>query len=115
MLIGAPLEERQVLIVDDVITAGTAIREALGLIHAGGGRVAGIVVALDRQEMLGEAGAATDRRSAAQAVAAETGVPVIAVANLHDLLAFAGESAELVTHRDRLLAYRASYGSGSSD
>ena len=115
MLIGAPLEERRVLIVDDVITAGTAIREALGLIQAGGGRVAGIVVALDRQEMLGEAGTTTDRRSAAQAVAAEAGVPVIAVANLHDLLAFAGESAELVTHRDRLLAYRASYGSGSSN
>ena len=113
MLIGAPLEERQVLIVDDVITAGTAIREALGLIRAGGGQVAGIVVALDRQETLGEAGTASDRRSAAQAVAAEAGVPVIAVANLHDLLAFAGESAELVTHRDRLLAYRASYGSGS--
>ena len=113
MLIGAPLEEQRVLIVDDVITAGTAIREALGLIQAGGGRAAGIVVALDRQEILGEAGATTDHRSAAQAVAVETGVPVIAVANLHDLLAFAGESAELVTHRDRLLAYRASYGSGS--
>ena len=115
MLIGAPLEERRVLIVDDVITAGTAIREALALIQAGGGRVAGIVVALDRQEVLGEAEAATDRRSAAQAVAVETGAPVIAVANLHDLLAFAGESAELVTHRDRLLAYRASYGSGPSN
>jgi orotate phosphoribosyltransferase len=115
MLIGAPLEERRVLIVDDVITAGTAIREALGLIQAGGGVAAGIVVALDRQEMLGEAGTIVDRRSAAQAVAAETGVPVVAIANLHDLLAFAGESAELVTHRDRLLAYRASYGSGPSD
>jgi len=115
-LIGASLEERRVLIVDDVITAGTAIREALGLIQAGGGVVAGIVVALDRQEVLGEAGDTPEtRRSAAQAVAAETGVPVIAVANLHDLLAFAGESAELVTHRDRLLAYRASYGSGSSN
>ena len=114
MLIGAPLEERRVLIVDDVITAGTAIREALTLIQAGGGNVAGIVVALDRQEVLGEAGGAAEtRRSAAQSVAAETGVPVIAVANLHDLLAFAGESAELVNHRDRLLAYRASYGSGS--
>lgn len=118
MLIGAPLEERRVLIVDDVITAGTAIREALGLIQGGGGRVAGIVVALDRQETIGEtgpgeAGTPTNRRSAAQAVAEETGVPVIAVANLHDLLAFAGESAELVTHRDHLLAYRASYGSGS--
>lgn len=116
MLIGASLEEHRVLIVDDVITAGTAIREALGLIQAGGGSVAGIVVALDRQEVLGEAGGAPEtRRSAAQSVAAETGVPVIAVANLHDLLAFAGESAELVTHRDRLLAYRASYGSGSSN
>ena len=112
MLIGAPLEDRKVLIVDDVITAGTAIREALALILAGGGRVAGIVVALDRQEVLGEGGA---RLSAAQSVAAETGAPVVAVANLHDLLAFAGESAELVSHRDRLLAYRASYGSGPSD
>ena len=115
MLIGAPLEDRKVLIVDDVITAGTAIREALGLIHAGGGKPAGIVVALDRQEVLGEPGASGPRRSAAQSVAVETGVPVVAVANLHDLLAFAGESAELVSHRDRLLAYRASYGSGPTD
>lgn len=115
LLIGAPLEERRVLIVDDVITAGTAIREALGLIHAGGGQPAGIVVALDRQEVLGDAGAGGPRHSAAQAVAAETGVPVVAVANLHDLLAFAGETAELVSHRDRLLAYRASYGSAPTD
>ncbi|RZA29873.1 MAG: hypothetical protein EOP92_36075, partial [Lysobacteraceae bacterium] len=49
-----PLEDRQVLIVDDVITAGTAIREALALISSGGGQVAGIVVALDRQEFLGD-------------------------------------------------------------
>ncbi|RYZ74217.1 MAG: orotate phosphoribosyltransferase [Lysobacteraceae bacterium] len=112
-LIGAPMEERNVLIVDDVITAGTAIREAVALIVASGGRVAGIVVALDRQEVIGDpATAGGPRLSAAQAVAAETGAPVVAVANLHDLLAFAGESAELVSHRDHLLAYRASYGSG---
>ena len=110
-LIGAPLHGRRVLIVDDVITAGTAIREALGLIREGGGVPAGIVVALDRQEILDETDPA--RRSAAQAVAAETGVPVIAVANLHDLLAFAGENAELVGHREQLLAYRARYGSGA--
>lgn len=116
LLIGAPLADRRVLVVDDVITAGTAIREALGLIRAGGGTPAGIVVALDRQEVMGDAQAGESaRRSAAQAVAEETGVPVIAVANLHDLLAFAGESAELVQHRDRLLAYRASYGSAHSD
>ncbi len=119
-LIGAPLEGRQVLVVDDVITAGTAIREALALIQDGGGQVTGIAVALDRQEVMGEARPASDgppppRLSAAQSVARETGVPVIAVANLHDLLAFAGETAELVSHRERLLAYRASYGSGPSD
>jgi orotate phosphoribosyltransferase len=110
-LIGAPLDGRRVLIVDDVITAGTAIREALGLIRDGGGVPAGIVVALDRQEVLDESDGA--KRSAAQAVAAETGVPVIAVANLHDLLAFAGENAELVGHREQLLAYRARYGSSA--
>jgi orotate phosphoribosyltransferase len=110
-LIGAPLEGRRVLVVDDVITAGTAIREALGLIRDGGGVPAGIVVALDRQEILDERDG--DRHSAAQAVAAETGVPVIAVASLHDLLAFAGENAELVGHRDQLLAYRARYGTAT--
>jgi orotate phosphoribosyltransferase len=116
MLIGAPLEDRRVLIVDDVITAGTAVREAVGLIQAGGGTLAGIVVALDRQELLGAAdGAPAGRHSAAQRIAADTGAPVVAVANLHDLLAFAGESADLVAHRERLLAYRASYGSGPSD
>ncbi len=117
LLIGAPLEDRRVLIVDDVITAGTAIREALGLIRAGGGTPAGIVVALDRQEVLGDPvpGDGTPRRSAAQAVAEETGVPVVAVASLHDLLDFAGESADLVQHRADLLAYRARYGSAHQD
>ncbi len=115
-LIGAPLEGRRVLIVDDVITAGTAIREALELIGAGGGTIAGIVIALDRQEVLARpSDAGAPRISAAQALAAESGVPVIAVANLQDLLAFAAESADLVSHRDRLLAYRASYGSATAD
>ena len=116
-LIGAPMAGRQVLIVDDVITAGTAIREALALIGDAGGTPAGIVVALDRQEVLVESRLREDdpeRRSAAQSVAAETGVPVIAVASLHDLLAFAGENAELVGHREQLLAYRARYGSAAA-
>ena len=110
-LIGAPLEGQRVLIVDDVITAGTAIREALAIIRDGGGIPAGIAIALDRQERVQEADMQEDsRRSAAQSVAAEQGLPVIAVATLSDLLAFAGESAELVGHRDALLAYRARYG-----
>jgi orotate phosphoribosyltransferase len=105
-LIGAPLAGRRVLIVDDVITAGTAIREALAQIREAGGVPAGIAIALDRQEIAGE-GASL---SAAQAVTAEAGIPVIAVAGLADLLAFVGESAELSVQREHLLAYRARYG-----
>ncbi len=105
-LIGAPLAGRRVLVVDDVITAGTAIREALGIIAGAGASVAGIVVALDRQEVAGEA----DRRSAAQAVSAEAGVPVLAVAGLADLLAFAAGNEKLATYHAPLLAYRARYG-----
>lgn len=107
-LIGAPLKGRRVLIVDDVITAGTAIREALGLIREAGGETAGIVIALDRQEAVDPA---TSRRSAAQTVAADHDLPVIAVATLGDLLAFAGGRAELSEQRERLLAYRQAYGS----
>lgn len=110
-LIGAPLDERRVLIVDDVITAGTAIGQALALITEAGGRPAGVAVALDRQEAVREDG---ERQSAAQRVSAETGVPVIAVATLSDLLALAGENAELVAHREQLLAYRARYGSAAT-
>ena len=105
-LIGAPLAGRRVLIVDDVITAGTAIREALALIRDAGGVPAGIVIALDRQEVAPDGGGL----SAAEAVTAETGIPVIAVAGLDDLLAFVGESTELHDQRARLEAYRARYG-----
>lgn len=105
-LIGAPLAGKRVLIVDDVITAGTAIREALAIIADGGGTPAGIVIALDRQERVHEGAA----QSAAQAVAAEHGIAVVAVAGLDDLLAFTGERAEFVGQRDALLAYRARYG-----
>jgi orotate phosphoribosyltransferase len=107
-LIGAPLQGRRVLIVDDVITAGTAIREALSIIGMAGGIVAGIVIALDRQEAVDPA---ISRRSAAQTVAAEHGLPVIAVATLGDLLAFAGDQVELTAQREQLLAYRDAYGS----
>ncbi|MEN5208127.1 orotate phosphoribosyltransferase [Stenotrophomonas terrae] len=106
-LIGADMAGKRILIVDDVITAGTAIREALAIIREANGIPAGIVVALDRQEIASE----TDPRSAAQAVAAETGIPVIAVANLADLLAFASGNPELVGYREPLLAYRGRYGS----
>lgn len=80
-IMGAPLSGR-VLIVDDVITAGTAIRESIGLIEAAGGEVAGAVVALDRQER-GEGSAST-----IQELEAEFGFQVTSVAGLADLIGF---------------------------
>ena len=104
-LIGAPLQGRRVLVVDDVVTAGTAVREALATIAAAGGTVAALAIGLDRQEAIAEG----DTRSATQALADDTGIAVVAVATLDDLLAFAAESAELVGQRERLLAYRNRY------
>ena len=72
------------LIVDDVITAGTAIRESIELIRAAGAVPCGVLIALDRQER-GQAG----ERSAAQEVSAEFGLPVLAIAGLDELLAYA--------------------------
>ena len=108
MLIGAPLAGRRVLIVDDVITAGTAIREALALIREAGGQLSGIVIGLDRQEIVREG----DPRSAAQGVAEEHGIPVIAVASLSDLLDFSAQKPELAAYRGALGAYRQRYGAG---
>ena len=108
MLIGAPLAGRRVLIIDDVITAGTAIREALALIREAGGQPSGIVIGLDRQEIVREG----DPRSAAQGVAEEHGIPVIAVASLSDLLDFSAQKPELAAYRDALGAYRQRYGAG---
>ena len=106
-LMGAPVAGKRALIVDDVITAGTAIREAIGHIENAGGTVAGIVIALDRQEVLDVANPV----SAVDAVRAATGVPVVAVATLNDLLDFAHDAPELKQHHDALLAYRSTYGS----
>lgn len=102
-LIGAPLRGR-VLIVDDVITAGTAIRESLALIADAGAAVAGVVVALDRQER------GRGELSAVQELSRDAGIAVTAVANLGDLLAFSRGDADNVQHHERLLAYRERHG-----
>ncbi len=103
VLVGAPLRGR-VLIVDDVMTAGTAVRESLALIRAQGAQPAGVLIALDRQER------GQGQRSAAQEVATEHGIPVIAITRLDDLLAYADEQPELAAEHTRLLAYRERYG-----
>jgi orotate phosphoribosyltransferase len=93
-----------VLIVDDVITAGTAIRESIDLIIAAGAQPAGVLLALDRQERGGES-----RLSAVQEVEEQFGIPVIAVVNLDELMQHMsgqGRTAELAN----MQAYRQQYG-----
>jgi orotate phosphoribosyltransferase len=103
LLVGAPLQGR-VLIVDDVMTAGTAVRESLSLIRAHGATPAGVLIALDRQER------GQGELSAAQEVARDYGIPVIAITGLEDVLAYAGERPELSAEHARLAAYRNRYG-----
>ena len=103
-LIGAPVTGR-VLIIDDVITAGTAIRESIGIIRSRGAEVAGIVIALDRQERGRESA-----QSAAQEIQTEFGFPVFSIVGLSDLLALAGSDPGLAQYRDALQNYRNRYG-----
>lgn len=102
-LVGAPLAGR-VLIVDDVITAGTAVRESLGLIRGAGAEVAGVVVALDRQER------GQGELSAVQELARDQGVTVVAIVGLAELMEYAGTRPDLADQRERLQAYRARFG-----
>jgi orotate phosphoribosyltransferase len=103
-LIGAPLRGR-VLIVEDVITAGTAVRESIELIRAAGASPAGVVVAIDRQER-GQHG----RSSATQAIQQQFGIPVFAIARLCELLAYTEMQPQLAHERHNLLDYRARFG-----
>jgi orotate phosphoribosyltransferase len=102
-IIGSPLKGG-VLIVDDVITAGTAIRESIDIIRAAGARPAGVLLALDRQEC-----APQSRLSAVQEVRDQYGIPVVAVINLADLMqhvSLQGQTDDL----SRMQAYRERYG-----
>jgi len=102
-IIGAPLAGR-VLIVDDVITAGTAVRETVGLIRDAGAEPAGVVVALDRQER------GNGERSAIQEVEQELGVPVASIIGLADLIEHLESDEHLADQLPRVTAYRARYG-----
>ena len=102
-LVGAPLAGR-VLIVDDVMTAGTAVRESLALIREHGATPAGVLIALDRQER------GRGELSAAQEVARDFGIAVIAITGLDEVLAYAAERPQLAAEHARLLDYRTRYG-----
>lgn len=103
-LVGSPLEGR-VLIVDDVITAGTAIREVMSMIEAAPGAVpAATLIALDRQEK-GKAEA-----SAIQEVERDYGIPVISIVTLEQVLAYVADQPELTQYAASIEEYREKYG-----
>lgn len=102
-LIGAPMKGR-VVIIDDVISAGTSVRESVELIRAAGARPAGVVIALDRMER--GAGA----QSAVQEVQATYGIPVVAVVTLDNLVEYLERDADRQAELQAVAAYRATYG-----
>ena len=111
-VIGAPLKGR-VVIIDDVISAGTSVRESVALITANGATPAGVLIALDRMEKGGDAVNLT-ATSAAQDVETTFNMPVVSIANLKDLLSFMdGDSPAAkaaAQYRDAVKAYREQYG-----
>jgi orotate phosphoribosyltransferase len=102
-IVGAPLKDR-VLIVDDVITAGTAIRESVEIIQAAGATVAGIVLALDRQEK------GKGKLSAVQEIEQHFGLPVTSIIKLADLIEHLKSSADSAATLDAVQRYRDQYG-----
>ncbi len=102
-IIGTPLGGR-VLIVDDVITSGAAIREVMDLVDASPGTLAGVVVSIDRQER------GRDELSAIGEIERDRGVTVTAIVTLDDIVTYLNETGALAEHAAAVAAYRAEYG-----
>ena len=113
VLVGAPLAGKRVLIIDDVISAGTSVRESITMIRAAGGTPVAVAIALDRQEKGREVGIGGDRdldESAVQQVQRENGLAVHAIATLADLLDYVRLDAAAQAHAAAVTAYRDRYG-----
>lgn len=102
--VGAAISGR-VIIVDDVITAGTAVTEAVRIIEAGGGVVGGVLVAVDRQEV-----ATGSSRSAVRDLADRLGVPVLSIVSLEDLVTHIQADPAFAQHLPAMRTYRERYG-----
>ena len=107
-LVGAPLKGK-VVIIDDVITAGTSVRESVEIIRAAGAEPAAVLIAMDRMERAGPDDALSPH-SAVQDVAKTYGIPVVAIASLTDILALLQDDTSFAENRDAVLAYRTKYG-----
>ena len=101
--VGAALQGR-VLIIDDVISAGTSVRESIELIRAAGATPCGVVIALDRMER------GQDKFSAVQEVQRNYGLPVVSIATLEDLLGYLHEHAGMGQNLEAVQSYRDRYG-----
>ena len=102
-IVGAPLQGR-VLIVDDVISAGTSVRESVEIITAAGAIPAGVAIAIDRQER----GIGT--LSAVQEVERDHGLPVCAIANLDGLIRYLHDQSDMAQNLEQIQKYRTIYG-----
>ncbi|MDJ0655556.1 MAG: orotate phosphoribosyltransferase [Xanthomonadales bacterium] len=102
-LVGAPLTGR-VIIVDDVISSGTSIREAAEIIQAHGAELAGVVIAMDRQER------GFSEESASGEIERKLGVPVVSIINLDSLIEYLGQDPSSEQVRKKVVQYRAVYG-----
>jgi orotate phosphoribosyltransferase len=108
VLVGAPLKGR-VVIIDDVITAGTSVRESVEIIRHAGAEPAAVLIALDRMERAG-ADDALSVHSAVQDVAQTYGMPVVSIASLSDIMALLDGDEQLAEYRQAVAAYRNRYG-----
>lgn len=108
-IVGCPLKGKRVLVVDDVITAGTAVGESVSMIEREGGILVGIIVALDRMERMPAEAEGGGRISAIAEVERRYGVPVITIVTLDDLIVYLkqGQSEENVR---RIEEYKSRYG-----
>jgi len=102
-MVGAPLQGR-VLIIDDVISAGTSVRESIELIRAAGAEPCGVVIALDRMER------GQGELSAVQEVERNYDIPVVSIAGVDDLLGYLQDEPEMVQNLSAVQAYRDCYG-----
>lgn len=108
VLVGAPLQGK-VVIIDDVITAGTSVNESVDIIRAAGAEPVAVLIALDRMERAGKDGELSSG-SAVQEVALRHGMPVVAIATLDDILSVIRDHPEFASHEPAVVAYRERYG-----
>ena len=108
VLVGAPLQGK-VVIIDDVITAGTSVRESVDIIRAAGAEPAAVLIAMDSMERAGAEGALSPH-SAVQEVQNLYGLPVISIASLDDIMALLRERHDFAQYQDAVTTYRDRYG-----